>query len=115
MTPKDAFGEADITFFFRGTDLVHRGVFQTGKLSGREVAGVFDVKFFDEGLGSMRVSAENSQFLGLTSDLSGASAGDVFAVEGRRYRVAACHDDLTGMSQLDLAEELDSEIGEDFA
>jgi hypothetical protein len=111
----DPFLVGDLTFFFRGTDLVHWGEFENGKLSGKKVAGVFDVKFFDEEVGSMRVAAENSQFLGMTEDLSGAAAGDLFIVEGKRYRVAACHDDLTGMSLLDLAEELDSEIGEDFA
>jgi hypothetical protein len=105
----------DLTFFFRGTGLVHRGEFETGKLAGKKVAGVFDVKFFDQDLGSMRVAAENSQFLGLTGDLSGAAAGDVFIVEGRRYRVAACHDDLTGMTLLDLAEEIETQLTEDFS
>jgi hypothetical protein len=111
----DPFRVGDLTFFFKGTDLVHKGLFETGKLAGKSVAGVFDVKFFDQDLGSMRVSAENSQFLGLTDDLSGAAAGDVVEVQRRRYRVAACHDDLTGMTLLDLAEEIETQVSEDFS
>ena len=82
-------------------------------MAGKKVAGIFDVRFFDHDMGSMRVAAENSQFLGPTKDLAGIAADDVVDIKGRRYVVAANYSDQTGMSLLDLTETINTVVGED--
>lgn len=76
----------------------------TGEKMGVRIQGVFDVNFFDQTLGSMRVSAENSQFYGNEKDLSGLKAGDEISISGKNYKIQAVMNDFAGMALLDLKE-----------
>ena len=99
--------EEELSIFFEDAELSNEVEFHSGLLAGETRRGIFDVRFSDQDLGSMRVATENSQFLGSKQGLSKVNVGDLLRLsDGTSYKVVAIHTDKVGQVLLDLSEEI---------
>jgi len=78
----------------------------SGRLKDKFINGIFDTGYKDMEFGKMQIATDSSVLLCITEQIKGLKEEDTLLYDRKKYMISSIQPDHTGLTMLDLAEEM---------